>query len=67
VRIQQGHRYSFVSRNVEVLALENGSRVVQVAEILSGVTGWPLGRPFTARVGTLKPLPMRYFHGEVPR
>ena len=60
--IQQGHRYRHGDK--EVLALESG-RAAKVAEIEPGDL-W-LGRKYGARSEWLQALPMRYFHGEVPR
>lgn len=59
---KQGHRYRH--GGVDVIALENG-KVVRVAKIEPG-SPW-LGRRYTAYAAWLEPLPMRYFHGEVPK
>lgn len=58
---QQGHRYRFDS--VDVIALESGP-VVKVG-VLSRGEPWFVAQE---KVGAerLKPLPMAYFHGEVP-
>jgi len=63
---QQGHRYRYraVSDVCEVLALESGPCVV-VAEIVPGQP-W-LGMRHAAYAFELEPLPMVYFHGEIPR
>lgn len=45
-----------------MIALQSGA-VVRVAEIDDG---W-LGRPYDVRAAILTPLPMAYFHGQVPR
>jgi hypothetical protein len=45
-----------------VIALQAGAAVT-VAEIDDG---W-LGRPYDVHAGQLTGLPMRYFHGQVPR
>lgn len=58
---KQGHRYSHNGH--DVLALESG-RVVRVAKIEPG-SPW-LGRRYEAYAEWLEPLPMKYFHGQVP-
>lgn len=58
---RQGHKYSY--RGVNVIALSSGSSV-RVA-ILSPNSPW-LGVQFVAMARHLTPLPMKYFHGEVP-
>lgn len=58
---RQGHRYSMGP--IEVLALESGSGMVLVAKI-DETHFWPLSTPFKTEAVGLKPLPMRYFHGE---
>lgn len=60
---QQGHRYLWCGVD-EVLALESGPRV-RVA-VLEWHRVW-LGPEYTVNAADLTPLPMRYFHGEVPR
>jgi hypothetical protein len=45
-----------------VIALQAGAAVA-VAEIDDG---W-LGRPYNVRAAWLTAMPMRYFHGQVPR
>ena len=57
---RQGHAYDYGGR--EVIALESGA-AVRVAEIEDG---W-LGRPYNVCASWLTALPMRYFHGQVPR
>lgn len=59
---QQGHRYRLGDR--EVLAMGCGV-VLQVREI-DQKEPYPLGKPITVKASWLTPLPMRYFHGEVP-
>ena len=59
--VKQGHRYRH--GDTDVLVMESG-RMVPVAEILPGPP-W-LGPRFFVRAEWLLPLPMRYFHGEVP-
>jgi hypothetical protein len=61
---QQGHRYRLHGR--EVLALSGGSEMVKVAHI-NTKDPWPLGSPFKVLADRLRPLPMRYFHGETPK
>ncbi len=56
---QQGHAYSW--RGEKVIALAHGSRV----EVRTIDDGW-WGRKFTADAIELEPLPMVYFHNEVP-
>ncbi len=61
-RAQQGHRYRI--GDDDVLALESGSDVL-VAVIEPGApwfVEW-----FSAPASMLEPLPMRYFHGQVPK
>lgn len=60
---QQGHRYRLGP--VDVMALSSGLRP-RVAAIYSGKF-WPLGEPFEANAADLKPQPMAYFHGELPK
>lgn len=57
---RQGHAYMHMGRRV--ISLESGE-VVRVAEVRSP---W-LGEPYRVRASWLKPMPMVYFHGEVPR
>jgi len=64
---QQGHRYAWcegVDGERTVLALEFGPRV-RVAELVPGQP-W-LGRIWPTHANLLTPLPIAYFHGEVPR
>jgi hypothetical protein len=58
---RQGHRYSY--RGGDVLALETGP-AVRVAMLVPGAP-W-LGVQFVAMAQHLTPLPMRYFHNQVP-
>lgn len=60
---QQGHRYLWCGVD-EVLALENGPRV-RVA-VLDEDQPW-LGSKHIVDAVDLTPLPMRYYHGDVPR
>lgn len=63
--IQQGHRYQNRITGHAMLALSGGAGVVRAALIIPGAL-WPLGEPQQIHAANLKPLPMRYFHGEVP-
>lgn len=63
VAAQQGHRYLWCGVD-EVLALESGPRV-RVA-LLEADDLW-IGTRYTVDAADLTPLPMRYFHDEVPR
>lgn len=60
---KQGHRYQH--KGWDVMALETGDGLVKVAP-LDDDQPYPLGRAFFAQAGELSPLPMRYFHGELP-
>lgn len=60
---QQGHRY--VLGDKQVLSMQSGV-VITVREINHGEV-YPLGPPITVKASWLKPVPMRYFHGEVPK
>jgi hypothetical protein len=57
---KQGHLYQH--GGIRVLALESGNsvRVAPIEEL------W-IGPGYTVKAEWLKPLPMVYFHGEVPR
>ena len=59
---QQGHRYSM--GGVDVIALESGP-IVRVG-ILSRGEPW-FTRQERVSAEKLEPLPMVYFHGEVPK
>lgn len=56
---RQGHLYEY--GGARVLALTSGTSV-RVAPIEDG---W-LGQRYDVRAAWLTPLPMRYFHGQVP-
>lgn len=62
IEARQGHRYRH--GDLDVLALDSGETVT-VAVIEPGEP-W-IGRHYTARAEWLEPLPMAYFHGEVPK
>ena len=57
---QQGHAYEY--EGVRVLAMESGTRI-DVAIIHDP---W-LGQRMTVDAKDLEPLPMAYFHGQVPQ
>lgn len=61
--VQQGHKYQ---SGADIgIAVEVGPRITYLREVLQE---WPwLGRRFAAGTDGLKPLPMRYFGGEVPK
>lgn len=63
ITAKQGHRYLWCGVD-EVLALENGAHV-RVAVLVLDPPG--LGAQYVVDAADLTPLPMRYFHGEVPR
>lgn len=58
----QGHRYQYGTR--EVIAMQSG-HVVVVRPINMGEP-YPLGAPLTVKASWLQPLPMKYFHMEIP-
>jgi hypothetical protein len=60
---QQGHKYSWYGR--EVLALESSGWRVKVA-LIDMTQPYPLGAVQFVWSQDLKPLPMKYFHGELP-
>lgn len=62
---QQGHRYSFYWGG-ECLAMESGE-FVSVREIVEAPEGACLLPAKQVSNLWLDPLPMKYFHGEVPR
>lgn len=59
---QQGHLYQYAGERV--LAMESGA-VVRVRQVEEG--GPWLGEAQSVSATWLQPLPMRYFHGQVPR
>ena len=67
-KAQQGHRYRLCAgkhAGRDVLALTSGEK--PLVTILFDAGEWPFpGAPFEVVASTLKPLPMVYFHGEVP-
>ncbi len=60
---RQGHRYELGDK--QVLAM--GSGVVIVVREIDQREAYPLGLPIVVKASWLKPLPMVYFHGEIPR
>lgn len=60
---RQGHVYLHQDRRV--LALQTG-KIVTVAEIHDDDETWPLRSHFVCNANALRPLPMRYFHGQTP-
>lgn len=63
LQAQVGHLYQHGDQRV--LAMESG-RVVNVREI-NEKEPLGIGRRYRARAEWLTPLPMKYFHGHVPR
>lgn len=62
-RAKQGHVYQHGEKRV--LALESGRRV-RVAEIVESDEFWPVRSHYECNATALRPLPMRYFHGQTP-
>lgn len=62
--VSQGHTYTF--GHITVLALEYGDRCIQVAP-LDLESPWPLQAPMLVHASLLRPLPMKYYAGEVPQ
>lgn len=63
--IQQGHRYHDTDTGLDVLALDASDSLPRVAPVCPDKPGG-LGEPYTQAAWCLQPLPMRYFHGELP-
>jgi hypothetical protein len=59
---QQGHLYQF--HQVKVMAMKSGAAYVPVRRLVDD--GWGLGPVEHVRADKLRPLPMRYFHGQAP-
>lgn len=59
---KQGHVY--MHKDKRVLALETGVSV-KVAEIVPEDECWPVRSHYVCNANALRPLPMRYFHGQV--
>lgn len=60
---KQGHVYRHGEKRV--LALESGRRI-KVAEIAESDEFWPVRSHYECNANALRPLPMRYFHGQTP-
>ena len=60
-KAKEGHKY--LLGNKEVLAVQSGI-VVHVREITNDYS-CPLGPAITAKASWLKPLPMKYYNGEI--
>lgn len=63
--VQQGHRYRCWLGDVLALESAVSGELVGVAHI-DETQPYPLGRPDTVEVDDLTPVPMRYFHGQIP-
>lgn len=68
-RATQGHRYRMrggVFKGYDVLCMRGGAS--PLVSLIFDHGEWPFpSKPFAATLAELEPLPMRYFHGEVPR
>jgi hypothetical protein len=62
---QQGHRYRLYWGG-DVLAMESGE-LVNVREIVKTPEGESLMPPMRVCTVWLEPLPMSYFHGDLPK
>lgn len=60
---RQGHKYRLDGH--DVLALSSGPRP-RVAYIVADRV-WPLGESLEVDAERLEPMPMKYFHGQVPK
>lgn len=60
---QQGHLYQY--HQARVLAMQTGAGLVRVRVLIGD--GWGLSEVKRVQSGKLQPLPMRYFHGQVPK
>lgn len=63
IAAQQGHKYEL--DGVKVLALSSGPRP-RIAAIVRDRL-WPLDEAVEVDAAELVPLPMRYFHGAIPK
>lgn len=61
---QQSHKYHLLGCRNPVMAMESG-RTVEVAEIDLDAP-WPLTRRHRVHASMLEPMPMRYFHNQLP-
>lgn len=68
-RASQGHRYRMKGgafKGRDVLCIVGGTS--PLVSLIFDDGEWPFpSKPFAACLAELEPLPMRYFHGEVPR
>lgn len=64
MKVTQGHRYAM--GGYDVLALESGAGAVRVS-VIDHDLPYPLHAAQWVHASQLKALPLRYFHGEVPR
>lgn len=62
--IQQGHKYDFKGR--EVIACEP-SKLAGAFWWVRPICGDWLGERIASPPDFLKPLPMKYFHGQIPK
>lgn len=62
---QQGHRYQFVGKSV--IAMEYGKLPMVRAIVSLGDGNYTLGELIQGYSAAMRPEPMRYFHGEVPK
>jgi hypothetical protein len=62
--IKQGHKYDYAGRTV--LAMESKAEGVVRVRPIEPTECYPLGREWNVIAFDLKPLPMRYFHDQVP-
>lgn len=69
MKVTQGHRYRISISNREVMAMESApaADVVRVREIKKGCVWQQLGDAEIVPANKLTALPMRYFHGQVPK
>jgi len=63
--IRQGHKYNCWLGDVLALESAPAGEIVRVA-VIDHSQPYPLGRADLALAEELKPLPMRYFHDQVP-
>jgi hypothetical protein len=65
--VHQGHLYAHgrCTNEVRVLAMESGAGTVRVREI-DPAEPLGIGRAYVVRADWLRPLPMKYFGGQIP-
>ena len=63
--IKQGHKYQY--NDMQVLALENTANKDTLVSELEYSMPYFLGKSFMADSSKLKALPMKYYHGEIPK